>query len=160
MTTKNEDLGSSPLNSPSDLTTTTTTTIEMSSKTSAQRVPPPEKPEAIWTRSKVIMAFWAVIFFLGFPIWWKTTSIYRARLPFQEMIDWADGKVGINQLIAGWIRIIANGYLSVYRAVVRFSHCRFKSPRRRCQTPKHSISSVRRSIPSTTSMNSPPTICD
>ena len=94
MTTKNEDLGSSPLNSstPSDLTTTT----EMSSKTSAQRVPPPEKPGAIWTRSKVIMAFWAVIVFLGFPIWWKTTSVYRARLPFQEMSDWADGKVGID----------------------------------------------------------------
>lgn len=58
------------------------------------RVPPPEKPEAVQTRFKVIAAFWAVIVFLGFPIWWKTTSVYRARLPFQEMVDWADGKVG------------------------------------------------------------------
>jgi hypothetical protein len=41
----------------------------------------------------VIAAFWAVIIFLGFPIWWKTTSIYRAHLPIEEMVDWADGKV-------------------------------------------------------------------
>ncbi|EAW11207.1 GPI-anchor transamidase GPI17 [Aspergillus clavatus NRRL 1] len=64
----------------------------MSSKSTAQRLPPPEKPEAIRTRFKVIAAFWAVVIFLGFPIWWKTTSIYRAHLPLQEMVDWADGK--------------------------------------------------------------------
>lgn len=94
MTIKNEDLGSSPQTSstPSDPNTTATTTT-MSSKTSAQRAPPPEKPEATRTRFKVIAAFWAVIIFLGLPIWWKTTSIYRARLPVQEMVDWADGKV-------------------------------------------------------------------
>ncbi|PWY91245.1 hypothetical protein BO70DRAFT_368381 [Aspergillus heteromorphus CBS 117.55] len=56
------------------------------------RLPPPEKPEAVRTRLKVIAAFWAVIIFLGFPIWWKTTSIYRASLPISDMIDWADGK--------------------------------------------------------------------
>ena len=60
---------------------------------SAERVPPPETPEAIQTRFRVIAAFWAVIIFLGFPIWWKTTSIYRAHLPIQDMADWADGKV-------------------------------------------------------------------
>lgn len=70
----------------------TTTMDSPMSKT--PRVPPPEKPEAVQTRFKVIAAFWAVIVFLGFPIWWKTTSVYRARLPFQEMVDWADGKVG------------------------------------------------------------------
>jgi phosphatidylinositol glycan class S len=62
-------------------------------KPSAQRVPPPETPEAVQTRFRVIAAFWAVIIFLGFPIWWKTTSIYRAHLPIQDMADWADGKV-------------------------------------------------------------------
>lgn len=62
-------------------------------KPSAQRVPAPETPEAIQTRFRVIAAFWAVIIFLGFPIWWKTTSIYRAHLPIQDMADWADGKV-------------------------------------------------------------------
>ncbi|KAJ5808814.1 Phosphatidylinositol-glycan biosynthesis class S protein [Penicillium riverlandense] len=61
-------------------------------KPSVEKVPPPETPEAIQTRFRVIAAFWAVIIFLGFPIWWKTTSIYRAHLPIQEMVDWAEGK--------------------------------------------------------------------
>ncbi|PGH01938.1 hypothetical protein AJ79_07769 [Helicocarpus griseus UAMH5409] len=60
--------------------------------TSAKRSLPPEKPEAIRTRTLVISAFWAVIIFLGLPMWWQTTSIYRAKLPLEEMKDWADGK--------------------------------------------------------------------
>ncbi|KAL2825469.1 phosphatidylinositol-glycan biosynthesis class S protein [Aspergillus cavernicola] len=64
----------------------------MTSKPSASSLPPPEKPNAIQTRFGVVAAFWAVILFLGFPIWWKTTSIYRAELPIQEMLDWAGGK--------------------------------------------------------------------
>jgi phosphatidylinositol glycan class S len=52
-----------------------------------------EKPEAVWARTKVILAFWAVIVFLGLPMWWKTTSIYRANLPISEMNEWAEGKV-------------------------------------------------------------------
>jgi hypothetical protein len=75
--------------SPQTLATSKATDL----KASAQRVPPPETPEAIQTRFRVIAAFWAVIIFLGFPIWWKTTSIYRAHLPIQDMADWADGKV-------------------------------------------------------------------
>ncbi|KAJ9486503.1 hypothetical protein VN97_g6830 [Penicillium thymicola] len=59
---------------------------------SVKRAPPPETPAALQTRFRVIAAFWAVIIFLGFPIWWKTTSIYRASLPIEEMLDWADGK--------------------------------------------------------------------
>lgn len=78
MSAKHEDHGSSQ--------------PDMTSKTSAP-LPPPEKPSAIYTRSKVVAAFWAVIIFLGFPIWWKTTSIYRAELPIQDMLDWAGGKV-------------------------------------------------------------------
>ncbi|OJJ35642.1 hypothetical protein ASPWEDRAFT_51636 [Aspergillus wentii DTO 134E9] len=66
--------------------------MSSNTKTDAQRLPPPEPAEATQNRFRVILAFWAVIIFLGFPIWWKTTSIYRARLPFQEMVDWADGK--------------------------------------------------------------------
>lgn len=66
-------------------------------KSTAQRIPP-ETPEAVSTRFRVIATFWAVIIFLGFPIWWKTTSIYRAHLPIQEMVDWADGKVSLLQL--------------------------------------------------------------
>ncbi|KAL2785786.1 phosphatidylinositol-glycan biosynthesis class S protein [Aspergillus keveii] len=64
----------------------------MTPQTSASSLPPPEKPSAIQTRFRVVAAFWAVILFLGLPIWWKTTSIYRAELPLQEMLDWAGGK--------------------------------------------------------------------
>ncbi|KIV94193.1 hypothetical protein PV10_01982 [Exophiala mesophila] len=53
--------------------------------------PPPENPEAIRLRTKVVFSFWAVILLLGLPTWWKTTSIYRAELPLQDMLDWADG---------------------------------------------------------------------
>ncbi|KAL1957579.1 hypothetical protein VTO42DRAFT_5690 [Malbranchea cinnamomea] len=48
-------------------------------------LPPPEKPEEIRTRSLIILSFWAVIIFLGLPMWWKTTSIYRAHLPLDDM---------------------------------------------------------------------------
>jgi GPI-anchor transamidase subunit S len=54
---------------------------------------PPEKPEAIRTRTRVILAFWVVIIFFGLPMWWKTTSVYRASLPLDEMMSWAEGKV-------------------------------------------------------------------
>jgi len=56
--------------------------------------PPPEKPEAINLRTKIIFSFWAVILFLGLPTWWQTTSIYRATLPLEDMLNWVDGTVG------------------------------------------------------------------
>lgn len=58
--------------------------------------PPPESKESIRTRTLVILSFWAVVVFLGFPIWLWTTSIHRARLPLQEMLEWADGKVWLS----------------------------------------------------------------
>lgn len=63
----------------------------------AKKSPPPELPESIRVRTLVILSFWAVVVFLGLPIWWRTTSIYRARLPLQGMLEWADGKV-----LQGW----------------------------------------------------------
>lgn len=60
---------------------------------SVKKQPPPESRESIRVRSLVIGSFWAIVVFLGLPIWWWTTSIYRARLPLQEMLEWADGKV-------------------------------------------------------------------
>ena len=63
-----------------------------------QKKPPPEKPAEIRRRSLIILSFWLIVIFLGLPIWWKTTSIYRAKLPVDEMEDWADGKVINNQL--------------------------------------------------------------
>jgi len=59
----------------------------------AKKRPPLESPESVQTRSLVISSFWAIIIILGLPIWWWTTSIHRARLPLQEMLEWADGKV-------------------------------------------------------------------
>ncbi|ORY10683.1 GPI transamidase component PIG-S [Clohesyomyces aquaticus] len=59
----------------------------------ARRQPPPESNESMWTRRAVIFSFWAVVVFLGLPVWWKTTAIYRADLPLQAMTDWADGKI-------------------------------------------------------------------
>ena len=61
--------------------------------TAAKKQPPPEKLEAVWLRTKVILSFWAVVVFLGLPVWWQTTSIYRARLPIQEMLEWSEGTV-------------------------------------------------------------------
>lgn len=63
--------------------------------TVVSHVLPPEKPEAVRTRTKVILAFWVVIIFFGLPMWWKTTSVYRASLPLDEMMSWAEGKVSM-----------------------------------------------------------------
>jgi phosphatidylinositol glycan class S len=62
-----------------------------------KREPPPESPESIRLRSYVILSFWAIITIIGLPIWWKTTTIYRARLPLDQMMDWADGRVHLLQ---------------------------------------------------------------
>lgn len=59
----------------------------------AKKRPPLESPESVQTRSLVISSFWAIVIILGLPMWWWTTSIHRARLPLQEMLEWADGKV-------------------------------------------------------------------
>lgn len=63
-----------------------------SSPANVQKQPPPESPKSIKTRGLVILSFWAVVVLLGLPVWLWTTSIYRANLPLQEMLDWADGK--------------------------------------------------------------------
>ncbi|MCJ1311117.1 GPI transamidase component [Agyrium rufum] len=54
--------------------------------------PPPEPQEAIQIRSYVVLSFWAVVILLGLPTWFWTTSIHRAHLPLQEMLNWADGE--------------------------------------------------------------------
>ncbi|KAL9006634.1 MAG: hypothetical protein Q9188_000594 [Gyalolechia gomerana] len=57
------------------------------------RQPPPESRESIRVRQLVILSFWAIVVFLGLPIWFWTTSIRRARLPLQEMMGWAEGRL-------------------------------------------------------------------
>jgi phosphatidylinositol glycan class S len=61
-------------------------------------LPPPETRESLWLRRLSILSFWAVVVFLGLPIWLKTTAIYRAELPLQDMTDWAEGKVRLRSL--------------------------------------------------------------
>lgn len=58
-----------------------------------RKEPPPETPANVRLRRWVIFSFWAVAAFLGLPMWWRTTAIYRAELPLQAMSDWAEGKV-------------------------------------------------------------------
>ena len=60
-----------------------------------KKEPPPESPESIRQRIYVILSFWAIIITIGLPIWWKTTAIYRANLPLDQMMDWADGRVRV-----------------------------------------------------------------
>ncbi|KAJ4291448.1 GPI transamidase component [Collariella sp. IMI 366227] len=67
-------------------------TVTASNGPSSKKQPPPEKPSDIRRRSHVILSFWLIVLCLGLPIWWRTTSIYRADLPLQEMLDWSDGK--------------------------------------------------------------------
>ncbi|KAL5398919.1 hypothetical protein PMIN06_002570 [Paraphaeosphaeria minitans] len=55
--------------------------------------PPPETKQSLWLRRAVIASFWAVVAFLGLPVWYKTTAIYRADLPLQDMTAWANGQV-------------------------------------------------------------------
>jgi GPI-anchor transamidase subunit S len=62
--------------------------------TPAVTEPPPEKASDIKRRTSVVVSFWSIVLLLGLPIWWYTTSIYRANLPTDDMLQWADGKVG------------------------------------------------------------------
>src|SRR4051812_15296150 len=70
--------------------------------------PPPESAESVRIRTSVVFSFWAVVIFLGLPIWWKTTAIYRAKLPLGEMMEWADGKVCSPAL---WMNAMNPGYI-------------------------------------------------
>ncbi|RDW89741.1 hypothetical protein BP6252_01773 [Coleophoma cylindrospora] len=56
-----------------------------------RKEPPPETLGSIHLRTTVILSFWAIIVFFGLPLWWKTTAIYRADLPLDEMMDWDKG---------------------------------------------------------------------
>ena len=62
-------------------------------KAPVSKKPPVESAQSIRLRALVVASFWAVAVLLGLPVWWWTTSIYRANLPLQEMLEWADGKV-------------------------------------------------------------------
>ena len=87
MSEKREDAGSGSGESAANM-----------ASTQARKMPPPEKPEASQLRRTIVLSFWAVIVFLGIPMWWQTTSIYRAKLPIQEMLSWSEGQVSLNPM--------------------------------------------------------------
>lgn len=62
----------------------------------ATKEPPLESSHAILTRRFILMSFWFISLCLGLPLWWKTTTVYRASLPLDLMGQWADGKVGLS----------------------------------------------------------------
>jgi phosphatidylinositol glycan class S len=70
---------------------------------SSNKQPPPETKESLRTRRWVILSFWVVVACLGLPVWWKTTAIYRAELPLQDMSNWADRKVPIPSLTPEYV---------------------------------------------------------
>jgi hypothetical protein len=69
------------------------TSAAPSAPSQAQLQPPPEKPSDISRRTRIVISFWLLVLCLGVPIWWKTTTIYRANLPLDDMMQWAEGKV-------------------------------------------------------------------
>lgn len=84
----------------SSVADTSAMTAMTSNGTSTKKQPPPEKPSEVLRRSHIILSFWLIVLCLGLPIWWKTTAIYRADLPLQEMLDWSDGKVCYYRLVS------------------------------------------------------------
>lgn len=142
MTSKHEDSGSEK----------TAVDSTMTPSTPAKAAPSPEKPEAARTRFKVIAAFWAVIIFLGFPIWWKTTSIYRASLPIEDMSDWADGKVRL--LSARDLQNVTLTDAMVYRSVALYFRWKSDLKLRLYQMQRPNICSEPHSTPWTISTNS------
>lgn len=74
-------------------TNTIPTSKPPAAATTTRKQPPVEKPSDIRRRTWVILSFWFIVVCLGLPIWWETTTIYRANLPLTEMLEWSDGKV-------------------------------------------------------------------
>lgn len=124
----------------SDNSRSNVTSLSMSSplgSVSAKKQPPPESKESLRVRGLVIGSFWAIIIFLGLPIWWWTTSIYRARLPLQEMLEWADGKVSVKELNDLYLCTTTNKL--IYRHANPPFPCKLSLMLRRCKRPKRSI---------------------
>ncbi|KAI9238775.1 MAG: phosphatidylinositol-glycan biosynthesis class S protein [Podila humilis] len=43
------------------------------------------------TRRLILLSVWTVVL-LGLPLWWKTTRVYRAELPYQDIEQWNQWK--------------------------------------------------------------------
>jgi hypothetical protein len=118
-----------------------------------KKEPPPEKPADIRARFLVFFSFWAIVLFLGLPIWWKTTAIYRAKLPLDQMMDWAEGRVSFEASIH------EDPLINVSRPVDLYFLFEYPSRQILYKTMKHSIFCGPPSTPWTTSMTSRRIIC-
>ncbi|KAF9203540.1 hypothetical protein BGZ49_006295 [Haplosporangium sp. Z 27] len=43
------------------------------------------------SRRLILLSVWVVVL-LGLPLWWKTTRVYRAELPYEDIEQWNDWK--------------------------------------------------------------------
>lgn len=116
-----------------------------------KKEPPPESPESIKLRRLVILSFWAIIIAIGVPIWWRTTTIYRASLPLDQMMDWADGRVRTSDLSR-------NSRLTMSRLAGQYSHSVYPLRQVRYKITKPIIFCGRLNMRWTISMISLPTI--
>lgn len=57
------------------------------------KAPPAESLHSVRVRRLVVGSFWTVVLLLGLPLWWYTTTVYRAELPVADMQAWATGQV-------------------------------------------------------------------
>lgn len=98
--------------------------------------PPPEPASDVRRRSQIVLSFWLIVLCLGLPIWWKTTTIYRANLPLEGMLAWSDGKARTPRNCP--LRAVL---ISIRPADQSF---RYRSPSRptRYKQPKHRTSCV------------------
>lgn len=104
-----------------------------------KKEPPPESTEEIKIRSLVIFSFWAIVLFLGLPIWWRTTAIYRAKLPLNQMMDWADGRVRSSN--------ISLHILTDRRLVDQYFHSEYQSMLVRCNNRRRNTFCELHSMP-------------
>ncbi len=107
--------------------------------------PPPEKPSQTRNRTYIIISYWLVVIFLGLPVWWMTTAIYRAHLPLDGMMQWADGKVitcvAAIDPYSCYTQLADHGPLRIRPAAPSFP-CKYPSVPMPCSTKTPSISSV------------------
>jgi hypothetical protein len=101
-------------------------------------------------RTKIVISFWAVILLLGLPTWLQTTSIYRANLPLQDMVNWAEGFVRNERLSWSLPLTLAR------RILLPLFLCTSGFSRQASHAPTRSGWYVIRSKSSTTSTNTRP----